>query len=98
MSYQTIVTEDIRLTILRGLEADPDYAHNEHVIRSLLAAVGHAISRDRLRSELAWLEEQGLLSMEHNAGVSVARLTARGEDVALGRASVPGVKRPGPGE
>ncbi len=98
MSFSAIVTEDVRLTILRGLEQDPDYAHNDAVLRQLLAAVGHAISRDKLHTELAWLEEQGLVSTNDGAGVLVVKLTTRGEDVALGRTRVPGVKRPGPGD
>ncbi len=98
MSFSAVVTEDIRLSILRGLEQDPDYAHNAAVLRSLLAAIGHAVSRDRLHTELAWLEEQALVTLEDVSGVLVARLTTRGEDVALGRTRVPGVKRPGPGD
>lgn len=96
MSYQEIVAADIRLSILAALEQDPAYSHNEYVLGSVLGAVGHAIGRDRLRTELAWLAEQGLITLEAGSDIQVAKLTARGEDVALGRARVPGVKRPGP--
>ena len=95
MSYADIVAADIRLSILAALEQDPAYSHNEYVLRSVLHAVGHDIGQDRLRTELAWLAEQGLVTLV-DSGVQVAKLTARGEDAALGRARIPGVKRPGP--
>ncbi|WP_335342335.1 hypothetical protein [Sedimenticola hydrogenitrophicus] len=79
------------------LEEDVDYAQNEIVLQGALSAVGHGISSDRLRTELAWLTEQGLISVENVAGLQVAKLTRRGEDVALGRSRVPGVARPRPG-
>lgn len=93
MSYSTFIAEDQRRVILATLEGDPGYSHNEHVLRSALGHWGHAVSRDALRTELSWLVEQGLVTL---AGETVwtARLTARGEDVALGRARVPGVARP----
>lgn len=97
MSYADIVAEDQRLAILQVLEQDPDYSHNEHVVGRLLAAVGHAVSSDRLHGHLAWLEEMQLLQLTEVAGVKVAKLTRRGEDAALGRARVPGVARPRPG-
>lgn len=95
--YADIVTEDQRLAILRLLEQDPDYAHNEYVIARLLAAVGHTVSGDRVRTQLSWLAEQGLVQLTDAAGVMVAKLTSRGEDTALGRTRVPGVARPRPG-
>jgi len=98
MSFAQLVNEDMRLKVLQALEEDPDYSHNEAVIQSVLAAVGHNVSHDRLRTELHWLAEQGLISIDGIAGVLVVKLTTRGEDVALGRARVPGVKRPGPGD
>lgn len=94
MSYTDTVAADQRLVILQALEQDPDYRHNEHILRSMLGAVGHGISRDALATQLAWLDEQGLVGLEEVAGMRVARLTARGEDVACGRARVPGVARP----
>lgn len=97
MSYAQIVTEDIRRKLLEVLEQDPDFSHNEGILQHALAMVGHHISGDRLRSELAWLAEQGLVSVKNVAGVQVAKLTNRGEDVALKRTTVPGVARGRPG-
>lgn len=97
MSLSEIVTEHQRLVLLQVLEEDADYAQNETVLQTALSAVGHGISGDRLRTELAWLAEQGLVTIESVAGLQVAKLTNRGEDVALGRTRVPGVARPRPG-
>ncbi|PLX49130.1 MAG: hypothetical protein C0613_08385 [Desulfobulbaceae bacterium] len=94
--FEKLVTADMRLVVLRVLNQDADYSHNEYVLRSALAAMGHRVGQDKLRTELAWLAEQGLVAVNEPAGVMVARLTARGRDVAEGTARVPGVKRPEP--
>ena len=62
----------------------------------ILAMFGHKVSRDRLRTVLAWLAEQGLILVNDPGGLKVARLTARGQDVSCGAADCPGVKRPRP--
>ncbi len=46
--------------------------------------------------QLAWLAEQGLVENDDMGGLVVATLTQRGADVAQGRVTVPGVKRPTP--
>lgn len=96
MSYQQLLTEDQRLVILRILSELPSYKANSSTIRNLLAQYGHDISRDKVKTELSWLNEQGLITLtdltEH---VLVATLTARGEDIATGRTSIIGVNRPG---
>ncbi len=96
MSFAKLIQEDIRLTILRVLAEDADYAVNEYILRSALTYVGHTISVDRLHTEMAWLAEQGLLTLTENVGVKVAKLTARGLDAANGAVRIPGVKRPEP--
>ncbi len=96
MSFAQLVQEDMRLVVLRVLAEDADYSHNEHVLRQALRAVGHGISQDKLHTELAWLDEQGLVAVKDTVGVKVAKLTSRGLDVANGDTIVPGVKRPVP--
>ncbi len=88
--------EDRRLVILRLLQGTPGYEAGESVIHLALADFGHSVSRDTVRSDFAWLEEQGLVRTNQIASVMIARATERGIDVALGRATVPGVKRPAP--
>lgn len=97
MSYEQFLAEDRRLAVLRLLAEADGYDLNESILSDLLGRLGHQVSRDRLRTELAWLAEQGLVELEEYVGVKVARLTLRGADVAVGRTRVPGVKRPSPG-
>ncbi|MGE4545828.1 MAG: hypothetical protein AB7D06_17185 [Pedobacter sp.] len=96
MSFADIVIADIRLIILRTLAEDQGYSMNESVLQEVLGMFGHAVSRDRVKTELRWLEEQGLVTVENVVGIMVAKLTPRGADVASGAAKVDGVKRPRP--
>jgi len=96
VSYAKLLEEDRRLSILRLLAESNDYKANEYLLQSALDGVGHAVSGDRLRADLAWLAEQGLVELGTVADVKVPKLTQRGLDVAQGRASHPGVKRPRP--
>ena len=97
MSYAQAVIEDARLRMLTHLRAENDYSAHEHALRAMLRdTYGITLSAERLRGELAWLDEQGLVVVVGEA-VQVARLTQRGDDVATGAARVPGVLRPGPG-
>lgn len=98
MSLAKIHQEDRRLCILIILLQVNGFAVNEVMMREVLSkAYGHLVGRDLLHTELAWLQEQGLLSVDEIAGTQLAKLTGRGADVANGAAIVPGVKRPEPG-
>jgi len=94
-SYEKTVREHLRVTLLRLLTEQPDYRLNESLLADLSEHYGFNPSRDRIRTELSWLEEQGLLTVEAD-GIWVAALTQRGCDAAGGRITVPGVKRPTP--
>ena len=59
-----------------------------------LAHVGDAVYEILVRTHLAWLREQGLVSLTDVSGCYVAEITGRGDDVASGLATVPGVKKP----
>jgi Fe2+ or Zn2+ uptake regulation protein len=97
MSFADLMTEDERLVILRALEQDTGgFSANESILHAILAEFGHRVSRDRVRTQLNWLQEQGLLSVRNVAGCQIATLTSRGSDVATGNITVPGVKRPRP--
>jgi len=95
-SFQETLKEHLRITVLRLLDEQADYSLNESLINDLSTGFGFNPSRDRLRTELAWLEEQGLVENDDMGGLIVATLTQRGADVATGRVTVPGVKRPNP--
>jgi hypothetical protein len=96
MNFDQFQTEDRRLVLLRALEAAVQYRANAYLLRAYSDSVGHVVSAERLATDLAWLAEQGLVTVETQP-VLVATLTARGLDVANGRAVQPGVKRPLPG-
>ena len=96
-SFSELLDADRRIVILRCLSEDPGYDLNESVLQSMLEAIGHNVSRDRIRTDFQWLEEQGLVRLREVVNVQVASLTPRGADVATGKVVVPGVKRPRPG-
>ena len=68
---------------------------NEDVLKRVLIAEAYPTSTDRLRTDLAWLEEQGLITVDIGEnGYMVLTVRARGADVARGLAKVPGVASP----
>ena len=88
--------EDRRLRILRLLHAAPAFVANDSVLRTALEGLGHVVSADRLRSDLAWLADTGLLALAVREGLTVSTLRDRGATAALGHASFCGVARPCP--
>ena len=95
-TFADILREDQRLVILRLLHESNSYTLNSTVLTTAMAYLGHEISRDQVKTHLAWLKEQELIWLnEAVPGVMVARLSDRGQEVVIGRARVPGVKRPG---
>ncbi|MFQ3664686.1 MAG: hypothetical protein SNJ79_01430 [Sphingomonadaceae bacterium] len=97
MSYRDHLAGHVRLALLQALEAAPGYSASAELLGDIIHAAGFRVAADLVGTELAWLCEQGLLSLEVlPRGVSVATLSPRGADVAAGRAIVPGVRRPGP--
>lgn len=98
MDFEAIQQADRRLAILQVLLAVMGNGAHEEMLRdSLRATKGKAVSRDLMRTELAWLAEQGLITVREIETLQIADLTARGADVANGFSIVPGVKRPTPG-
>ena len=95
-SYAEVLTEDRRLVILKLLCDSAGYKASMYVLQSALDGFGHSVSLDTVRTDLAWLAEQQLAHVEVVGGVSIGTVTARGIDVAGGRAHVPGVKKPLP--
>lgn len=94
MSFSEIMMSDRRLMILRALAETSGYGANRSLIQRFLDSEGHIVSRDLVDADIAWLAEIGLVVLRDDAVL----LTARGGDVATGRAMVPGVRRPQPGE
>ncbi|GHT90043.1 hypothetical protein AGMMS49545_02240 [Betaproteobacteria bacterium] len=94
MMFKEYLRKDMRLVILRTLSEMPRYTGNSSVLTNLLSEFGHAVSRDQVKTELSWLTEQGLVTIESVGSVLVATLSERGQDVAEGRAVVEGVAKP----
>ena len=92
--FSTHLTEDRRLVVLRVLAESAGYTANEYILQQMLEQFGHVVSIDRVRTDLAWLQEQQMLTISDVADVQIARITARGQDVAAGRTVAPGIKRP----
>lgn len=98
MSFLEHIESDRRLVILISLTGMPGYEANEHVLHAYLDDYGHNGTREQLRQDIAYLEKYGLVKAQVIGGkVTVATLTEKGDDVAKGRTTCPGVKRPAPG-
>ncbi|MFM9902150.1 MAG: ArsR family transcriptional regulator [Polaromonas sp.] len=97
MNFQTAITEDRRLSLLLVLLVTPGYSANAFLLRDAISQIyGHSASIDQVRTDLAWLAEQALVTARAVGEVTLATLTTRGADAAAGRATVPGVKKPMP--
>lgn len=97
MNFAEFQTHDRRLVLLKALEAAAQYRANAYLLRRYCDSLAHVVSADRIAQDLAWLAEQGLVSVTEVDGVTIATLTERGLDVATGRVKVPGVQAPQPG-
>ncbi|MDQ7003238.1 MAG: ArsR family transcriptional regulator, partial [Ghiorsea sp.] len=84
MSFEDIKQQDRRFLMLKALATENDYTISDMVLKALLKDFGHTLSRDAVRSDLAWLEELGLVSAEQVAGLTIVKITPRGVDVSEG--------------
>lgn len=91
-----LFNEHLRLCLLRFLLSAPSYRANSSILHQVADTFGLSATRDQIKAQLAWLKEQSLVETEELMGLVVASLTERGQDVAGGRATCPGVQRPGP--
>lgn len=96
--YQHTLSRHRRLAILRFLEQSPTFTSNVSILTDVLNsnAIGIDTTRDQTTTELAWLAEQGLVTLGGQTDFRVATATSRGADVALGRATHPDIQRPSP--
>lgn len=93
-----VITKNRRLAILRFLAEAAGYGANTSTLQHALEKIGHAVSRDTVEADAAWLTEQELATLERPDGlpVTVLRITGRGLDVSRGLAVHPGVDKPLP--
>lgn len=86
-----------RFSILRLLAAAHHYALNDSLLLGGLQSFGLGAPRDHLKELLAWLEREGLVTLEVKpTGTIVATITDHGLDVARGDGEHAGVHRPRP--
>lgn len=83
--------QDRRRWILQILAELNGFTCNHSVLLGCLELCGHIISNDLARTEAAWLEEQGLVTLQHHKNLTVLTLTERGLDIASGKANCPGI-------
>lgn len=96
MSYTATLRKHRRLAILRHLEKCADYTSNASILTDVLDGVGVTSSRDQVITELAWLKENDFVSYEDGGDFIVVEATARGVEIATGRAMHPEIQRPKP--
>lgn len=95
--YLKVLMEQRRYLILRLLGELPDLCGNSGTVHLALEEDRHRCTYDQVVTDLAWLEEQGLLALDRDAdpdSYMIARLTPRGVDVAARRCKVPGILPP----
>jgi len=100
MPFSDTLTEHRRLIILRALE-NPRIGPscNDSILQTICMEFGCRSSRDQVKSAATWLEEQGLVRNKvQESGTYIVSITQRGTEVATGILTVPGVKRPTPGD
>ena len=87
-----------RIAILRFLEESPGYTSNVSILTDVLNSnhIGINTTRDQTTTELSWLAENGFVTLGGREDFRVATATARGVEVAMGRATHPDIQRPGP--
>ena len=95
--FAQVIREDRRLVMLRLLSEQGGYRANSSILHAGLQHLGVLASRDDVATDLAWLRDQSLIGLDRvSDAVSVATLTARGQDVVHGVSLVPGVSKPSP--
>lgn len=100
MPFADTLTQHRRLIILRALD-NPKIGPscNDSILQTICLEFGCRSTRDQVRQAATWLEEQGMVSNKtQESGTMIVSITQRGTEVATGLATVPGVKRPSPGD
>ena len=98
MALIDIKNEHQRRSILTALSAMVGFGANHSMVRDTCASFGVEMSSDTIKTQLYWLEEQGLVSVKSQGKYLIAELKARGQDVVDGLVLIPGIKRASAGE
>lgn len=92
--FQRRMVEDRRLVMLRYLDEEDDGRMSASLMVDALEIMSHRVPRATVLEDAGYLEGLGLLRVEYVGSVPMLRITGRGTEVAQGRESAPGVKRP----
>ncbi|MCG7565867.1 hypothetical protein MHM95_06145 [Pseudoalteromonas sp. CnMc7-15] len=97
MALQDVQAEHQRISILISLKESADYGANISMLADILQRYALGCSRDQLKTQVNWLEQNGYVTVERlSDNTWIAKITHAGIDVANGHSVVPGIKRPGP--
>lgn len=97
MKYSARVATALRLVVLQVLAAAAREGVadvNDGILRSAACEFGPAPDIEALGAALDWLEERKLVTLRMAGEFRVAALTELGGDVAAGRVTMTGVRRP----
>lgn len=95
--YAELSRQHARLAILCFAEAAPKYTTNASMLAQMLPRDGIAFTRDQVVTELHWLQEQGMVTLEVHGPLVIVTATVRGLEIAQGIARHPDIQRPRPG-
>ena len=95
-TLRDIMAEHRLLAVLVTLNESIGYVSNDHVIRDCVDQLGHVATRDLLLADFERLDRMGMVTVRQHDKLAVVKLTERGQDVAIGRTVVDGVKVPTP--
>ena len=96
-TYVGTLSKHRRLTILKFLTDSPEYTSNASILVEVCNQFGVTTTRDQVAGDIAWLKEQDMVDYADHGDFIVVNATARGVEIAQGRARHDGVQRPRPG-
>lgn len=92
-TYEELLRQDRRLSILRTLEESRAGA-NESQLERMCIAFQVWSTRAQVRTEMLWLQQQGYVEIEDLEGYMRAVATDEGIKIALGQLGHPDITRP----
>lgn len=97
-SFNEVQAQDRRLVILRLLHHDAGLTVNDRVLKVGLVHIGHNVSLDVVRADLAWLESVQAITVEvmkaQDTDIHIAKLALAGQEHIERARVIPGIKRP----
>lgn len=93
---QTTLRLHRRLAILRFLKDCAEYSANGSVIKDVLNGISVGSTSAQVTTELVWLRDQGMVTLEDLGFALLATATVAGLEIASGIATHPDVQRPSP--